>query len=121
MLRVADLARAGLVKVTGGEAVSMSDELDTDYLLGFLRSFVNIRRSTSSSGSFRLDARGSRIPQMSIDNQRLYGVAFRAVDDFEQRVKDFATLGERAVALAREGLTRGALRPQLEGDAAPSL
>ncbi|REE98215.1 N-6 DNA methylase [Thermomonospora umbrina] len=115
-ISVADLARAGLVDVEGEQVVSTSDRLDTAYLLGFLRSAANVRRSTSGSGTFRLDVRGSRVPQMGIDDQRLYGDAFRAIEDFERRVRELAELGERAAALAREGLTSGALQPVPDED-----
>lgn len=62
-VKVGDLARAGLVDITEGQVLSTSDQLDTSYLEGFVRSGANIRRSTSASGSFRADARGSRIPR----------------------------------------------------------
>ncbi|WP_214105074.1 N-6 DNA methylase [Acrocarpospora catenulata] len=110
-VRIADLARAGLVDISTGVAVSTSDQLDTDYLNGFARSTANTRRSTSGSGGFRTDLRSSRIPQMGIEDQRRYGEAFRTIDAFEQATVDLTTLIERAVTLAREGLTGGALRP----------
>lgn len=110
-VRVGELARAGLVDVSDGDVVAASDQLDTDYLRGFLRSAANVRRSTSGSGSFRADVRGSRIPQMGIDDQRRYGAAFRALDEFERYLADLTKLGERAASVARDGLTQGALRP----------
>lgn len=110
-VKVGELARAGLVEVTDGDVTAASDQLDTDYLRGFLRSAANVRRSTSGSGSFRTDVRGSRIPQMSIDDQRRYGAAFRALDEFERNLADLTKLGERAASVARDGLTQGALRP----------
>ncbi|MEU0516723.1 N-6 DNA methylase [Streptosporangium sp. NPDC006007] len=110
-VKVTDLARAGLVEVTDGEATSTGDQLDTDYLHGFLRGAANTRRSTSASGSFRADVRGSRVPLMGIDDQRLYGTAFRALEEFERRVKELTELSDRAASLARDGLTGGALRP----------
>ena len=91
-ISVADLARAGLVDVRRtGDVVSASDQLDTDYLQGFLRSAANARRSTSASGTYRLDVRGSRIPQMGIDEQRRYGAAFRALDAFEDGMRKVAS------------------------------
>lgn len=120
MLRIGDLARAGLVDIVDGGTVSASARLDTDFLHGFLRSSANTARATSGSGSFRADVRGSRVPQMSIEDQRRYGAAFRAVDDFERRLKELAALAEETVALARDGLTSGALRPEDPNDAADS-
>jgi hypothetical protein len=118
-ITVADLARAGLVDVAGGGPVSTSDQLNTDYLQGFLRSDANVRRSTS--GSFRTDIRGSRVPQMIIDDQHRYGAAFLAVEEFERQLRELNRWGERAIALARSGLTSGGLRPppgEPEGDQA---
>ncbi|MEU7093317.1 N-6 DNA methylase [Kitasatospora aureofaciens] len=112
---VADLARAGLVEYTEGEPVSVSEHLDTDYLHGFLVSSTNRRRSTSSTGTFRADTRGSRIPQMGIEAQRGYGAAFRALQEVEACTRRLTQLSEQATALAREGLTNGALHPPAEG------
>ncbi|WP_433790614.1 N-6 DNA methylase [Actinoplanes sp. CA-252034] len=110
-LRIADLARAGLVEVGERTATSASDQLDTDYLRGFLRAPANTARSTSTSGTHRIDVRGARIPQMDLDGQRRYGAAFRALDEAEQLLRELAALGVDAVARARDGLTSGTLRP----------
>ncbi|MGW3248451.1 N-6 DNA methylase [Streptomyces sp. NPDC001070] len=110
-ITVSDLARAGLVDASEEGAVSTSEQLDTDYLNGFLRSAANTRRSTSASGSFRADVRGSRIPQMAIQEQRRYGAVFRELAEFEERIRKLAKLGEQAASLARDGLTSGALAP----------
>ncbi|MHC5902418.1 N-6 DNA methylase [Streptomyces sp. S6] len=109
---VADLARAGLVEYGDPEPVSVSDQLDTDYLQGFLRSAANTRRSTSSSGTYRLDGKGARIPQMDIAEQRRYGATFRALQEFEERARRVAELSKQAAALARDGLGNGALSPE---------
>ncbi|GGL15427.1 N-6 DNA methylase [Streptomyces flaveus] len=109
---VADLVRAGLVEYGGPEPVSVSDQLDTDYLQGFLRNAANTRRSTSTSGTFRLDGKGARIPQMDITEQRRYGAAFRALQEFEERARKVVELSRDAAALARDGLGNGALTPE---------
>ncbi|MFI1388445.1 N-6 DNA methylase [Streptomyces griseoaurantiacus] len=108
---VADLARAGLVAYDTPEPSSASDQLDTEFLRGFLRSAVNNRRSTSASGTFRLDGKGARIPQMDLEEQRRYGAAFRALREFEERSRRVAELSREVTALARDGLGNGALRP----------
>jgi predicted DNA-binding transcriptional regulator AlpA/predicted RNA methylase len=110
-LRMADLARAGLVDIGERTATSTSDQLDTDYLRGFLRSAANAARSTSGSGTYRVDVRGARIPQMVLEEQRRYGAAFRALDDAETLLRELSKLGLDAVARGREGLVSGALRP----------
>ncbi|MEU6809770.1 N-6 DNA methylase [Streptomyces sp. NPDC046831] len=109
---VADLARAGLVEHGDPEPVSVSDQLDTDFLQGFLRSAANTRRSTSASGTFRLDGKGARVPQMDIVEQRRYGAAFRALQEFEERARRVAELSREATDLARDGLANGALEPE---------
>ncbi|WP_331452434.1 N-6 DNA methylase [Streptomyces sp. SS162] len=109
---LADLARAGLVTYDGPEPVSASEQLDTDYLRGFLRSPLNTRRSTSASGTYRLDGRGSRVPRMSIDEQRRYGAAFRALSAYEEDVREVGELSRRIAEIAREGLAMGALAPE---------
>ncbi|MEU1176888.1 N-6 DNA methylase [Streptomyces sp. NPDC005820] len=109
---VADLVRAGLVEYGEPQPVSVSDQLDTDFLQGFLRSTANTRRSTSASGTFRLDGKGARIPQMDIAEQRRYGAAFRALQELEERSRRVAELGRQATALARDGLGNGALAPE---------
>ncbi|MGV9247497.1 N-6 DNA methylase [Streptomyces sp. NPDC003710] len=108
---VADLARAGLVQYGDTEPVSVSDQLDTDFLQGFLRSSANTRRSTSDSGTFRLDGKGARIPQMDIVEQQRYGAAFRALQEFEELARRVAELSKQASHVARDGLGNGALAP----------
>ncbi len=108
---VADLVRAGLVEYADPEPVSVSDQLDTDFLQGFLHSPVNSRRSTTTSGTFRFDGKGARVPQMDIAAQRRYGAAFGALREFEERSRRVAELSGQIAALARDGLANGALKP----------
>lgn len=109
---VADLARAGLIEYGDPEPVSVSDQLDTAFLRGFLRSAANTRRSTSASGTFRLDGKGARIPQMDLAAQRRYGAAFNALEEFEERSRRVAELTRQAAELARDGLGNGTLTPR---------
>ncbi|MGD9485205.1 N-6 DNA methylase [Streptomyces sp. TRM70308] len=115
---VGELARAGLVEYGDAEPTSTSDQLDTDFLRGFLRSRANVRRSTSASGTYRLDGRGARIPQLDVEEQRRYGKAFRALEEFEQRMRAVAELGREAAGLAQDGLNNGALTPTAADDGA---
>ncbi|MER6168141.1 hypothetical protein [Streptomyces violaceorubidus] len=110
-MSVAELARAGLVEYGDAEPTSVSDQLDTDYLRGFLHSTANTRRSTSTSGTYRFDARSGRVPKIEIGAQRRYGRAFNAIQEFEGLVPEAADLGRQAVELARDGLGNGALVP----------
>lgn len=109
---VAELARAGLVSFEGDLPVSTSDQLDTDYLQGVVHSAVNTRRSTSQSGSYRLDARGARVPRMGLDDQQRYGAVFRGLADYERTLSNVRELSSRLAELARDGLGSGALAPE---------
>ena len=106
-----DLVRGGLVDLDGTVPTSRTDQLDTDCLRGFLRSAANTRRSTTASGTFRLSASGAQLPQMDIGLQREYGEAFRRLAAFEELLREAAAIGDRASALAYDGLTKGALLP----------
>ncbi|MFK4599465.1 N-6 DNA methylase [Streptomyces pristinaespiralis] len=108
---VGDLVRGGLVDLDGTEPTSRTDQLDTDYLRGFLRSAANTRRSTTASGTLRLNASGAQVPQMDIGRQREYGEAFRRLAAFEELLREAAAIGDRVGALAYDGLTKGALLP----------
>ncbi|WP_405135121.1 class I SAM-dependent DNA methyltransferase [Nocardia sp. NBC_01388] len=108
---VSDLVQAGLVGTEGPEAISTSDQLDTDYLRGFLRSANNTRRTTSSTGTYRADLRGAQLPQMDIEQQRRYGGVFRELGEFERRIQEVAKMSDKAARLAYDGLTNGALAP----------
>lgn len=48
---------------------------------------------------------------MDIAEQRRYGTAFRALQEFEERARRLAELSRQAAALARDGLCNGALAP----------
>ncbi|MFA1540604.1 class I SAM-dependent DNA methyltransferase [Actinomadura monticuli] len=110
-VNVSELVRGGLVRVEDGKPVSTTDQLDTDFLLGFLKSAVNTRRNTSGSGTHRADPRGARVPQMDTDRQRTYGAAFRELETFVRHLEEAAKMGRRAVQLAHDGLTSGTLEP----------
>ncbi|MFE6755987.1 N-6 DNA methylase [Streptomyces sp. NPDC057684] len=106
-----DLVRGGLVDVDGTVPTSRTDQLDTDYLRGFLRSAANTRRSTTASGTFRMNIGSAQLPQMDVARQREYGAAFRRLAAFEELLGEAAAVGGQASALAYDGLTKGALLP----------
>lgn len=113
IVEVSDLVQAGLVGMEDREAISTSDQLDTYYLRGFLRSASNTRRNTSGTGTHRADLRGGQLPQMDIEQQRLYGRVFRELGELERRIKEVAEMVDRAARLAYDGLTNGALAPDV--------
>lgn len=116
-VRVSELVEAGLAEIEGRRIRSRSDRLDEDFLNGFLYSPENTRRSTSTSGTFRTDARSARIPQMTIEQQRRFGEVFRALEEFERQARLVAESAAEALRVAREGLTSGVLEPDGKGSA----
>ncbi|MEU4087658.1 N-6 DNA methylase [Streptomyces aureus] len=113
---VSDLLAVGLVSLDGDELTSVSDQLDPDYVRGFASSAANVRRSTSSSGTFRAELQAARLPRMDVERQRRYGDAFRSLGAFERELAELASMGDRAARLARDGLTGGALDPPATRD-----
>ncbi|WP_416486102.1 N-6 DNA methylase [Streptomyces sp. CL12] len=113
---VSDLLAAGLVSLDGDELTSVSDQLDPDYVRGFASSAANVRRSTSSSGTFRAELQAARLPRMDVERQRRYGDAFRSLGAFERELAELASMGDRAARLARDGLTGGTLDPPTTRD-----
>ncbi|QMU79076.1 N-6 DNA methylase [Streptacidiphilus sp. PB12-B1b] len=111
-MAVSDLLAAGLVTLDGEELASASDQLDPDFVRGFVASPANTRRGTSSSGTFRADLRSARLPRMDLEAQQRYGNAFRALGAFQRELAELAKMGDRAARLARDGLTSGALDPE---------
>ncbi|MDT0329191.1 N-6 DNA methylase [Nocardiopsis lambiniae] len=111
-VRVGDLVDAGLVDLEGGSPRAVDERLDGDFLRGFIAAPANTRRSTSASGTHRTDARAARVPQMGPADQRRYGAAFRALEEFERRAEELAVLARKTAELTREGLTSGALVPE---------
>ncbi|MFD8318202.1 N-6 DNA methylase [Kitasatospora purpeofusca] len=108
---VADLVRAGLVELRDGEPRVVGSQVDPEYLDGFLQASPNVRRSTSQSGSYRLDVKGARIPQRELPVQRRYGTAFLALRDMEREATRLAQAAKQLADLAREGLGTGDLEP----------
>ncbi len=108
---VAELARAGLVELRGGGAHAADDQIDPDYLDGFLGAGPNVRRSTSQSGTYRPDPKSARIPQRETAVQRRYGTAFRALREAETQALRLTETVRRMAEVAREGLGSGALEP----------
>ncbi|WP_406337664.1 hypothetical protein [Streptomyces sp. NBC_00649] len=80
-------------------------------LEGFLGAGPNIRRSTSQSGTYRLDPKSARIPQREPAVQRRYGSAFRALGEAEAQALRLTETVRRMAEVAREGLGSGALEP----------
>jgi hypothetical protein len=51
---------------------------------------------------------------MTIDEQRRYGAAFRALSAFEEGAREIGELSRRLAEVVREGIATGALAPPQE-------
>ncbi|WP_248959356.1 HsdM family class I SAM-dependent methyltransferase [Sphaerisporangium perillae] len=85
--------------------------IDPYFLAGFLRVASGAGSARASAASTRLDARRVRIPRLPVDEQRVYGAAFRRLIEFEEAARETAALAENVVRLGFDGLVDGALRP----------
>ncbi|WP_248965800.1 N-6 DNA methylase [Sphaerisporangium perillae] len=87
------------------------DRLDPDFLAGYLRYAGASGATRAYPGASRVDARRVRVPRLPLDEQRMYGKAFRELLALEDRLRATAALGERLVRLGFDGLVGGHLRP----------
>ncbi|MEU6719912.1 N-6 DNA methylase [Nonomuraea sp. NPDC046802] len=82
--------------------------LDPDFLAGFLRA----AGGRVTTGSSRFDVRRTRLPRLSLKEQRAYGEAFRQLAVLEDAIRETSTLGQTLIRLGLEGLADGHLHPQ---------
>ncbi|MYZ06473.1 N-6 DNA methylase [Streptomyces sp. SID2999] len=86
--------------------------LDAWFLAGFLRGTANNRQASSyASTATRLDVRRLQLPRLPLDEQRRYGARFRALDEFEQALRQAGRLGEQLLRGMYDGLTDGTVEP----------
>ncbi|MEU7894564.1 N-6 DNA methylase [Nonomuraea sp. NPDC049152] len=81
--------------------------VDPHFLAGFLRS----AGARVPAGSSRVDARRTRLPRLSLAEQRAYGDAFRQLATMEDALREATALGETLIRLGHEGLADGRLHP----------
>ncbi|GGS96259.1 SAM-dependent methyltransferase [Nonomuraea spiralis] len=82
--------------------------LDPDFLAGFLRA----AGGRVTTGSSRFDVRRTRVPRLSLKEQKAYGEAFRALAVLEDSLRETSTLGRTLIRLGLDGLADGHLHPQ---------
>ncbi|MEU4719069.1 N-6 DNA methylase [Nonomuraea dietziae] len=82
--------------------------VDPHFLAGFLRS----AGARVPAGSSRVDARRTRLPRLSLAEQRAYGKAFRRLATMEDALREATALGETLIRLGHEGLADGRLHPE---------
>ncbi|WP_344886901.1 HsdM family class I SAM-dependent methyltransferase [Nonomuraea antimicrobica] len=82
--------------------------LDPDFLAGFLRA----AGGRATTGSSRFDVRRTRLPRLSLKEQKAYGEAFRQLAVLEDAIRETSTLGQTLIRLGLDGLADGHLHPQ---------
>lgn len=85
--------------------------LDPDFLAGFLRA----AGGRATTGSSRFDVRRTRLPRLSLKEQKAYGEAFRQLAVLEDAIRETSTLGQTLIRLGLDGLTDGHLHPPAHG------
>ena len=103
----------------GGATVIRCDPevLDPFYLACFLRSEHNRRQAAGTmGGTFRLDVRRARVPNLPLTAQRRYGETFRRLMEFAAHAEQVAASASDAVRTAVYGLTAGVFAPAANTD-----
>ncbi|WP_188190554.1 HsdM family class I SAM-dependent methyltransferase [Nonomuraea sp. SYSU D8015] len=85
--------------------------LDPDFLAGYLRA----AGGRASTGSSRFDVRRTRLPRLSLKEQKAYGEAFRQLAVLEDAIRETSTLGQTLIRLGLDGLADGHLHPPAHG------
>ncbi|MDR8409638.1 N-6 DNA methylase [Nonomuraea sp. 3-1Str] len=85
--------------------------LDPDFLAGFLRA----AGGRAAPGSSRFDVRRTRLPRLSLEEQRAYGEAFRQLAVLEDALRETSALGQTLIRLGLDGLADGHLHPPAPG------
>ncbi|SDJ58106.1 HsdM family class I SAM-dependent methyltransferase [Nonomuraea jiangxiensis] len=85
--------------------------LDPDFLAGFLRA----AGGRVTTGSSRFDVRRTRLPRLSLKDQKAYGEAFRKLAVLEDAIRETSTLGQALIRLGLDGLADGHLHPPAHG------
>ncbi|MEV0379165.1 N-6 DNA methylase [Nonomuraea sp. NPDC050643] len=85
--------------------------LDPDFLAGFLRA----AGGRVTTGSSRFDVRRTRLPRLSLKEQKAYGEAFRQLAVLEDALRETSTLGQTLIRLGLDGLADGHLHPPAHG------
>ncbi|MEV6867691.1 N-6 DNA methylase [Streptosporangium subroseum] len=87
------------------------DRIDPYFLAGFLRVAGSSGAARASTASTRIDARRVQIPRLPIEDQRVYGEAFRRLIEFEDITREAGIMAESLIRLGFDGLVDGVLRP----------
>jgi len=85
--------------------------MDPWFLGGVLSARPNARQASYGTASIRIDARRLAVPHLPLEEQRLYGEAFREVSGFRAALRDLAGIGGELAELLGASLADGALAP----------
>ncbi|WP_433618583.1 N-6 DNA methylase [Dactylosporangium sp. CA-139114] len=123
--RVATDAQVGAALGQGIQALRIDPSLfDPWFVAGLLAREDNvraaIRTSSAGGGTLRVDLRRLTIPVLTIQEQRVYGEAFRRLDVFRLGLERAAAAGAALARSIGEGLASGALRVDDRDDQSPN-
>ncbi len=68
-----------------------------------------------TTGSSRFDVRRTRLPRLSLKEQKAYGEAFRQLAVLDDAIRETSTLGQTLIRLGLDGLADGHLHPPAHG------
>jgi hypothetical protein len=85
--------------------------MDPWFLGGVLSTRPNARQASYGTASIRIDARRLAVPHLPLEEQRLYGEAFREVSRFRAALRDLADIGGELAELLEASLADGTLAP----------
>ncbi|WP_051572286.1 N-6 DNA methylase [Cryptosporangium arvum] len=91
------------------------DTIDPWFLAGHLPTAGNERRTSSLSGTLRLDVRRAQVPRIPIAEQRHHGEVFRRLDALNDALRQATALSAEMTRLTADGLASGKLRPTENG------
>ena len=119
--RVATSEQVGAVLGPGLQLVRVDGaQFDSWFVAGVLSRTENARvagrASSAGSGMRRIDVKRLAIPVLPLDQQRVYGQAFRQLSEFQARLHEVATTGEALAREINDGLVWGSLttRPEYQ-------
>jgi hypothetical protein len=89
------------------------EALDPWFLAGHLRSASNERQtsSSSSSGTLRFDLRRAQVPRIPLEEQRRHGAVFKKLQQFDDAVREVATLSSDLPRYTADSLANGLIIP----------
>jgi hypothetical protein len=88
--------------------------LDPWFLAGYLRTSGNERQTGGSSASLRFDVRRAQVPRIPLAEQRQHGAVFRSLQQFDDAIREAATLSDALIRQAADAMAAGLISSEAE-------